>query len=139
MLVGEMVGWFVGRGAAEVISEERAENLKKYQEYAVNHPKVIPFLIFLAALTPINDDNITVPAGLIKVKFRTTVFWCWLGKLGMMTFMAYNAFGLLNFIRGGLCGLFGGENFLTSIIFLWVTVIIIYVLLKASSPKDKSN
>jgi membrane protein YqaA with SNARE-associated domain len=131
-LVGEMGGWFVGRGAAEVISEERAEKLKKYQDFVVRHPKLMPFLIFLAALTPINDDNITVPAGLIKISFRTTVFWCWLGKLGMMILMAYNAFGLLNFIQGGLCGLFGGENWITSIIFLYVTVIIIYLLLRAT-------
>jgi len=138
-LVGEMGGYIVGRGAAEVISEERAQNLKKYEEFVVKHPKLMPFLIFLAALTPINDDNITVPAGLIKVSFRTTVFWCWLGKLGMMVLMAYNAFGLLNFLPGGLCGLFGGENWVTSIIFLYVTVLIIYILLKASSPKKKNN
>ncbi len=136
-LIGEMGGYLVGRGAAEVVSEERKQNLKKYEEFVVRHPKIMPFLIFIAALTPINDDNITVPAGLIKLRFRTTVFWCWLGKFCMMILMAYNAFGLLDFLPGGLCGLFGGENWITSIIFLYVTVIIIYVMLKATSSKEK--
>ena len=51
-LVGELGGYIVGRGTAEVISEERAEKLSKYQEYLIEHPRLAPFLIFLFGLTP---------------------------------------------------------------------------------------
>jgi len=32
-LVGEFGGYIIGRGASKLISEERAENLRKYQQY----------------------------------------------------------------------------------------------------------
>ncbi len=57
-LIGEMGGYLVGRAAAEVISDDRIENLKNYQQYLVNHPKLAPFLIFLFGFTPLNDDMI---------------------------------------------------------------------------------
>jgi membrane protein YqaA with SNARE-associated domain len=55
-LVGEMGGYLVGRGAAEVISVERKANLNKYQHYLLEHPKLAPFLIDMAWKTRINAD-----------------------------------------------------------------------------------
>jgi membrane protein YqaA with SNARE-associated domain len=121
-LVGEMGGYLVGRGASELISTERSENLKKYQQYLVDHPKLAPFLIYLFGLTPLNDDMITVPLGLIKYDVKKTIFWVWLGKLGLMLIFAYN---LLN-----ICIFLGGENWIFSIVTLFFTVIIVYLILK---------
>ncbi len=121
-LVGEMVGYLVGRGASEVISVDRKENLKKYQQYLVEHPKLAPFLIYLFGLTPLNDDMITVPLGLIKYDIKKTIFWVWLGKLGLMLIFAYNLFNICIFL--------GGENWILSIITLYFTVIIVYLMLK---------
>ena len=39
-LVGEMGGYLIGRGAAEIISDDRMQKLKNYQQYLVNHPKL---------------------------------------------------------------------------------------------------
>lgn len=136
-LFGEMGGYIVGRGAAEVISEERAAKLTKYQEYLLDHPKLAPFLIFLFGLTPLNDDMLTVPLGLIKYSAKKTIIWIWLGKLGMMLIMAYN---VLN-----ICGLLGGENWVISIASLFIIVILIYamirvdILKKIRNKADKSN
>jgi len=121
-LIGEMGGYLVGRGVAEVISEERAQNLKKYEEYLINHPKLAPFLIFLFGLTPLNDDLLTVPLGLIKYDPKKTVFFMWCGKFGMMTIFAYNLFGI--------CGLIGGENWYLSIASLYIIVIMIYIMVR---------
>ncbi len=121
-LIGEMGGYIVGRGAAEVISEERAQNLSKMQEYLIEHPKLAPFLIWLFGATPLNDDMLTVPLGLIKYSAKKTIIWIWLGKLCMMLIMAFNVFGI--------CGLIGGENWMLSIISLYIIVIMIYVLVR---------
>jgi len=121
-MVGEMGGYLIGRGASEVIAEERKINLKKYQTFLIDHPKVAPFMIFIAALTPINDDFITIPLGLIKYSFKKTIFWCWLGKLGLMLIFAYN---LLN-----LCSFLGGESWLLSIISLYIMLVFIYLIIK---------
>ncbi len=123
-LVGELAGYSVGRGAAEVISEERSERLKGYQEYLLDHPKLAPILIFLFGLTPLNDDLLLVPLGLIKYSVKNTIIWVWLGKLGMMTIMAYNVFGI--------CGLLGGDNWIVTIVTLYVIVIMVYIMLKVN-------
>ena len=143
-LVGEVVGYLVGRGASEVISVEKKENLKKYQQYLVEHPKIAPFLIYLFGLTPLNDDMITVPLGLIKYDAKKTIFWVWLGKLGLMLIFAYNLFNICIFL--------GAENWVLSIITLYFTVIIVYIMLKINIvdllkkvskrkflPKDKNK
>ena len=121
-LIGEMGGYLIGRGISGLITDVKYQNLKKYQQYLIEHPKIAPFLIFIFGLTPLNDDLITVPLGIIRYDFKKTVFWCWLGKLGLMLIFSYN---LMN-----LCTLLGGDNWILSIITLYLVTIFSYVLLK---------
>ncbi|MFX1488255.1 MAG: hypothetical protein ACFFBI_03845 [Promethearchaeota archaeon] len=126
-LVGEMGGYVVGRGASKIISDVRRENLKKYQQYLVDHPKIAPILIFLFGITPLNDDLLIIPLGLINYDVKKTIFFMWLGKFGLMLIFAYN---LLN-----LCSFIGGENWLISIISLYIIVILVYLMLRVDLMK----
>ena len=123
-LVGEMGGYVLGRGASKVISDERKANLNKYQVYLVKHPKFAPFLIFLFGFTPLNDDMITIPLGLIKYSMKKTILWVWLGKLGLMLIFAYDLFDICIFL--------GAENWILSIITLYFTIFTVYLLLKVN-------
>lgn len=123
-LVGEMGGYILGRGASKVISDEHKANLNKYQLYLVEHPKVAPFLLFLFGITPLNDDMITIPLGLIKYSMKKTILWVWLGKFGLMLIFAYDLFGICIFL--------GAENWILSIITLYFTIITVYILLKVN-------
>ena len=130
-LIGEIGGYILGRGTAEIISDERKEKLKKLQQYLIDHPRLAPLLIFVAALTPISDDLITIPLGIIKYSPKKTIFWCWLGKFGLMLIFAYN---LIN-----ICNLIGGENWILSIITLYVIVILIYSMFRINLLKVKEK
>ena len=130
-LIGEIGGYILGRGTAEIISDERKEKLKKLQQYLIDHPRLAPLLIFVAALTPISDDLITIPLGIIKYSPKKTIFWCWLGKFGLMLIFAYN---LIN-----ICNLIGGENWILSIITLHVIVILIYSMFRINLLKVKEK
>lgn len=121
-LLGELGGYFVGRGTSQLISEKHQTRIEKYHQFLMDHPKVTPFLIFFAALTPISDDFITVPLGMLKYSFKKTTFWCWLGKLGLMSIFAYNLIDI--------CNLLGGESWILSIISLYLIVLLMYILLK---------
>lgn len=123
-LLGEMGGYILGRGTALIISEERTQNLKKYEQYLVKHPRLAPILIFIFGLTPLNDDLLIVPLGLIKYSPRKTMFWCWLGKLGMMSIMAYNVLGI--------CNLLGGSDWVLSVVFLYVVVFTLYIMVRVN-------
>ncbi|TFG13551.1 MAG: hypothetical protein EU535_04755 [Promethearchaeota archaeon] len=126
-LVGEMGGYVIGRGATNLISDENKEYLSKMQQIINKHPKITPILIFLFGFTPLNDDLIVVPLGLIKYDIKKTVFFCWLGKLGLMLVFAYN---LVN-----ICSLIGGESWLISIISLYILLILIYLIVKVNFLK----
>jgi len=126
-LIGELGGYLVGRGVSGLISEVQSMKLSPYQQILFEHPKLAPFLIFLAALTPINDDFITVPLGLLKYSLKKTIFWCWLGKFGLMLVFGYN---LLN-----ICSFLGGESWILSIVTLYLIILLIFILLKVDLLK----
>ncbi len=121
-LVGELAGYFVGRGASAFISEEKSQNLKKYQKFLFEHPKTAPFMIFIFGFTPLNDDFITIPLGIIKYSLFKTIFWCWIGKLSLMLVFSYN---LVN-----ICSLLGGENWILSIVSMYLITILLYIMIK---------
>ncbi len=121
-MIGEIGGYIVGRGASAFISEERSQTLKKYQLFLIEHPTTAPLLIFIFGLTPLNDDFITIPLGIIKYSFLKTIFWCWLGKLGLMLIFSYNLFNI--------CSLLGGESWILSITSLYLIIIVMYILIK---------
>ena len=126
-LVGEMGGYIVGRGASKFISDEKSKKLMVYQQYLVDHPKIAPILIFLFGITPLNDDMLTIPLGLIKYDVKKTIFWIWLGKLCLMLIFAYN---IVN-----ICSLLGGDNWILSIVTLFLIVITIYLMLRVDFIK----
>jgi len=121
-LLGELVGYFIGRGTSKIISEERKDNLKSLQEYLLTHPKVAPILIFIFGATPLNDDVLTVPLGILNYDIKKTILFCWLGKFCLMFLFAYNIFGV--------CGLLGGENWILSIISLYLIMVLIYLMIR---------
>jgi len=120
-LVGELGGYFVGRGASAFISEEQSENLKKYQKFLIEHPKAAPFMIYIFGFTPLNDDFITIPLGILKYSLFKTIFWCWLGKLSLMLVFSYNVINI--------CSLLGGENWVLSIVSMYL-ITILYLMIR---------
>ena len=76
----------------------------------------------MVALTPISDDLIVVPLGLIKYSPKRTLFFCWLGKLGFMLIFAYN---LLN-----ICHFIGGESWILSILSLYALLILVFLMIR---------
>ena len=121
-LVGELAGYFVGRGASVFISEEQSENLKKYQKFLINHPKTAPLIIYIFGFTPLNDDFITIPLGMIKYSLLKTIFWVWIGKLSLMLVFSFNVINI--------CSLLGGENWILSIVSMYLITVILYLMIK---------
>ncbi|GAG69679.1 unnamed protein product, partial [marine sediment metagenome] len=72
--------------------------------------------------TPLNDDFITIPLGILKYSLFKTIFWCWLGKLSLMLVFAYN---IIN-----ICSLLGGENWILSIVSMYLITILLYLMIK---------
>ncbi|MFW9818341.1 MAG: VTT domain-containing protein [Candidatus Thorarchaeota archaeon] len=81
--LGESTGYAVGYGTKK-ISEERQSDLVKnidgFGKLVLENKKRTPIYIFLFALTPLPDDILFLPLGMIKYPFWKCIIPGWLGK-----------------------------------------------------------
>jgi membrane protein YqaA with SNARE-associated domain len=90
--IGEITSYIVGRiiGASKTISEsEMGEKLHKIKKRFEKKPGAIPWTVFIFAVTPIPDDMILVPFGIMKYPYYKTVIPCMIGKTILTTLMAF--------------------------------------------------
>ena len=123
-LVGEIVGYYVGRGAREALKSKNIEKLKNWELLVNERPKLVMFLIFLFGLTPLNDDNVMIPIGLTGFDIKKTIFSCWLGKLGLMLIFAIGGAFFSLTLQGGM------GSWVEGWIVMLVTILIIWFMLK---------
>jgi membrane protein YqaA with SNARE-associated domain len=89
--IGEITSYLVGRGigASKRISESAmGEKFQKIRRRFEKKPGAIPWTVFLFALTPLPDDMMLVPFGIMKYPYYKTVFPCMAGKTILTTMMA---------------------------------------------------
>lgn len=143
---GELTGYALGYFGRRIISEER----QKKMTYLVRlFDRYGPLAIFVFALTPLPDDLLFIPLGIMKYKFYKAFIPAVIGKL-LMIFIIVNS----GSITGGiLVGIFGeGGNMwgmMITTILLAVVLILLYridweKLLKKyvgerGETKDESN
>jgi membrane protein YqaA with SNARE-associated domain len=132
-LIGEIVGYLIGRGGHEALkrTEKNIKKLEAWEELVRQRPGFVMFLIFLFGLTPLNDDNVMIPIGLTGFSFTKTVISCYLGKLGMMMLFAIGgAFGI-SWIQG-LAGSAEADPFgwVEGMIVIAITLVIIWIMFK---------
>ena len=118
--VGEFSGYALGYYGRAVISEERQRKMdfmvKVFDRYGF-------FAIFFFALTPLPDDLLFIPLGIMRYKFVKAFIPSFLGKLLMSFILAYSGYLSIGFIRDLL-----GEGGLIGAV---VTVILLIVIMVA--------
>jgi len=84
--LGEMVGYALGYFGATIVSKERQRKMtylvKIFDRYG-------PFAIFLFALTPLPDDLLYIPLGVMRYKFYKAFIPTIIGKVLMIFIIAY--------------------------------------------------
>ena len=122
--LGEFSGYALGYYGARFISKERR---RKMDFFVKIFDRYGPIAVFLFALTPLPDDLLFIPLGILRYKFWKTFIPCLIGKFLMCFTLAY--FG--NLFRDLAILIFGEEG---SWIGITITIaalfIIVYVLLK---------
>lgn len=88
-LLGEICTYWIGRLIQPLLSESKQKNLENLLRIFEQKPWFIPIAIYLFGATPISDDILLIPLGLIKYSPKKTVFFCWLGKLTLMEAFAF--------------------------------------------------
>jgi membrane protein YqaA with SNARE-associated domain len=88
-LLGEMLSYTVGRALNRVPDIRESKNISLFGSILTQNPRWAPVFIFLFGATPLNDDLLMVPLGIIKYPAKKTIVFCWLGKLAMMVAVAF--------------------------------------------------
>ncbi len=130
--LGEVIGYWVGRGAGLLVSKKQQEKFKKINLFISRHPHLTPWLIFFFGTTPIPDDIILIPLGIIKYPFWKAIIPDALGKLVMTTAMSLAGKYSLTVIQSW----FGQEGgWWSGVVVFVLTILMIYFTIKIKWEK----
>ncbi|MEM1582496.1 MAG: VTT domain-containing protein [Nitrososphaerota archaeon] len=128
--LGEFFGYFMGYYGRAVISDERRRKvdylLRVFRRYGA-------LTIFLFALTPLPDDLLFIPLGIMRYSFVRAFLPCILGKIVMSLILAYGGRFSIGFIEA----IFGGEenSLLVMVVTSVLLVVVIVVMLRVDWEK----
>jgi membrane protein YqaA with SNARE-associated domain len=127
--IGEFIGYFLGYFGRTVISEKQQNKmnyvLRLFRRYG-------SISIFIFALTPLPDDLLFIPLGIMRYSFIKAFIPCIIGKILMCFIVAYG--GYLSI--GAIEALFGeGGGPLTIVASTVLLVIVIVAMFKIDWEK----
>jgi len=126
--IGELFGYTLGYYGRAIISKERQRKmdymLKVFNRYG-------PLAIFIFALTPLPDDLLFIPLGILRYKLLKVFIPCLLGKISMSFILAYGGQIFTNIIAI----LFGGNGWLTAVVTSVLLILIMIAMLKIDWEK----
>lgn len=126
--LGEMVGYTIGYYGGSFISKGR----RRMETIVRIFEKYGAVAVFIFALTPLPDDLILIPLGIIRMPFIKVFLPCLFGKIAMCFILAYGG----KFLGGLAVGFASSEtNLLTAIVTGIFLVIVILVVLKIDWEK----
>ena len=126
--VGEFAGYILGYYGRAMVSEKQQRKMdfmiKIFDRYG-------PLAIFIFALTPMPDDLLFIPLGIMRYKFVKAFVPCFLGKLLMSYILAYSGKRSIEFIRV----LLGEGGWIGVIVTTIILILIVYAMLKVDWEK----
>lgn len=139
--IGEFSGYVLGYYGRAVVSEDR----KRKMNYVVKlFNRYGAFTVFVFALTPLPDDLLFIPLGIMRYSFIKAFIPCLIGKIIMSLILAYGGYMSIGFIEN----IFGEAGSLWTTVAEWIVlVVIVVVMLKVDwekifpleERKDKSD
>jgi membrane protein YqaA with SNARE-associated domain len=118
--VGEFSGYLLGYYGQAILSDIQKRKiefiLKVFNKYGA-------ITVFIFALTPLPDDLLIIPLGIMRYSFVKVLLPCLLGKIFMSLILAYGGAMSIGFIQNIL----GEEGGMWSTVILTITLIIIIV------------
>ncbi|MEM3770452.1 MAG: VTT domain-containing protein [Candidatus Bathyarchaeia archaeon] len=121
--IGEFSGYMLGLGGRKIISEKR----KRQMEALVKiFGKYGPIAIFLFALTPLPDDLLFIPLGIMHYNMLKAFIPAIIGKICMSLIIAYSARYTITIIEQ----IFGIESdWITALISMTLAIILLITVL----------
>jgi len=131
--IGEFTGYLLGLGGRKIISKKRRRQmealLKIFGKYG-------PIAIFLFALTPIPDDLLFIPLGIMHYNLLKAFIPAIIGKICMSLIIAYSARYTITIIKQ----IFGIESdWITALISMTLAIILLIIVLAIMFKIDREK
>ena len=124
--VGEFSGYLLGLGGRKVISEKGKRNVELFLKIFGRYGALV---IFMFALTPLPDELLFIPLGVMRYGFIRAFIPAFLGKLCMSLIIVYSA----RFTIEITCQIFGIESSwvsaIISMVIASILLIIVFILM----------
>jgi len=121
--LGEFFGYFLGYYGRVVLSKERQRKI----DYITNlFTRYGALTIFVFALTPLPDDLLFIPLGIMRYRFLKAFIPCFAGKILMCLILAYGGHLSIGIIKS-LMGAEGGYVSIIASILLLIVILILMV------------
>ncbi|MCJ7634220.1 VTT domain-containing protein [Candidatus Bathyarchaeota archaeon] len=121
--LGEISGYALGYAGRIATSEKRRKQMDYFLRLFSRYGAVA---IFIFALTPLPDDLLFIPLGIMRYNFLKAFIPCLLGKVIMCFALAYGGYLCIGFIEDILGGIGGVITTIASTILLAVIVFLMY-------------
>ncbi|MBW2992164.1 VTT domain-containing protein [Candidatus Woesearchaeota archaeon] len=124
MTIGEIISYFIGKGIF-FIAEHGKDHKRFYRirEFMDKKPKLIPLLIFLFAATPLPDDVVIIPLGVVDYGYKRIIIPTLLGKIILASVFAFGGFFSYQwFFQHIRYGVFEGSIFLLILVLFAIFV-----------------
>lgn len=124
--LGELSGYILGYYGRKIVSEER---LRKMNYLIRAFGRYLPLAAFFFAFTPLPDDLLFIPLGILKYKLFKVFIPTLLGKLLMVFTLAQLGRILLGKKTGLISILLGEESSVVTTIILFILLVIILIIM----------
>lgn len=126
--IGEISGYLLGYYGRTVLSKE-VQRKMYFMVKLFNHYG--PIAIFFFALTPLPDDILFIPLGIMRYNLIKAFIPCFFGKLLMSFILAYSGQISFELVKN----IFGEGGMLSVVITVALLIIIIYIMFKIDWEK----
>lgn len=130
--LGELTGYAVGYGTKKIAEERQSEllnNVDGFGKIVLENQKRTPLYIFLFALTPLPDDLLFIPLGMMKYPFWKCIVPGWLGKnFTILFYCCWPIFIALGFTAQGIQSN-SKSSIITEAILLLVTISVMFFIM----------
>jgi len=87
--VGEFTGYFLGYTAKSIVKEDTKRRFDAAFKVLSRYKRIWFLIVFIFALTPLPDDLLIIPLGILRFNFLMVFIPCLLGKLTMFFVLVY--------------------------------------------------
>lgn len=130
--IGEFSAYLIGRGGRRVLDDKYGKQLETAKLLVQKHGMAI---IFLFAVTPLPDDLILIPLGMLRYNLKKAMLAMFVGKFLMCTSVAYAGRYSYSLIRD----IFASSGWVGGFASTILLIIITYLLLKVDWTKFIEN